>query len=85
MAVKSVRIALNPAGVVALLQSAEIAADLEARGNRIAEAAGGAPDFEVRSTRNRDRAIAFVTAATPAGRKAEAEDRALTRAIDAGR
>jgi hypothetical protein len=85
MAAKSIRIALNPRGVRALLQSPEITEDLERRGEAIATAAGGAPDFEVRADRNRDRTVVFVTAATFDGRNAESEDRALTRAIDAGR
>lgn len=85
MAVKSFRLKVNSDGVKALLLSQEVAADLARRGNAIAEAAGGSPDFEVVNTRNRDRSVTFVKTATIAGKKAEAEDRALTRAIDAGR
>lgn len=81
--VKSVRVALNPKGIVALLQSQAVADDLAARGERIAAAAG--EGVEVRSTTNRDRAVTFVTTATTEARLAEAEDRTLTRAIDAGR
>lgn len=83
--VKSVRVALNPKGIVALLQSQAVADDLAARGERIAAAAGGADDFVVTATRNRDRAVVFVTTATHEARKSEAEGRALTAAIDAGR
>lgn len=85
MAVKGFRLKVNSDAVRALLQSPEVAADLQRRGNAIAEAAGGAPDFEVTSTKNRDRAVTFVKTATIAGKKAEAEDRVLTRAVDAGR
>lgn len=87
---KSIRIQLNKAGIISLLQSPEVQADLRARANRIADAAGGATenagdDFEVDVTTNRDRAVAFVRTVTHEARLAEAEDRALTRAIDAGR
>lgn len=83
MATKSARIEINRAGIVALLQSAEVAADLGARAERIAAAAG--EGFEVDVTSNRDRAFAFVRTATREAREAEAEDRALASAIDAGR
>lgn len=83
MATQKIRIELNRDGVVALLQSAEVAADLAARGERIASAAGDG--FEVKASTNRDRAVVFVSTETTEARRAEAEDRALTRAIDAGR
>ncbi|QPE04130.1 hypothetical protein IT882_13110 [Microbacterium schleiferi] len=83
MAKQSVRVKINSAGVVALLTDAKVSADLEQRGQRIAAAAG--EGFEVDVTRNSDRAVAFVRAATTEARLAEAEDRALTRAVDAGR
>lgn len=83
MATKSVRIETNKAGIIALLQSAEVQNDLAARAGRIASAAG--EGFEATSTSNRDRAVAFVSTTDYDSRKAEAEDRALTRAIDAGR
>lgn len=85
MATKSMRIEVHSAAVVALLQGAELAADLAGRGERIAAAAGGDGDFEVTTTTNRDRTVVFVRTATAKGRQAEAEDRALSRAIDAGR
>lgn len=53
---------------------------------QIAEAAGGSPDFIVRDfpdTRTRARSI--VVTATEKGMRAEAESRALTKALDAGR
>jgi hypothetical protein len=87
--VKSVRVKLNPKGVAALLKSQGVQADVERRTNRIAAAAGGEPDFEARTQVGPawplNRPIGFVTTATAAGRRAEAENRALTRAIDAGR
>ena len=81
--VKSVRVALNRKGIVELLQSQAVADDLAARGDRIAAAAG--EGFEVKATTNRDRAVVFVSTETFEARQAEAETRALTRAIDAGR
>lgn len=83
MAVKGLRIELNRAGVRALLTSASVAEDLTDRGNRIAAAAGDG--VEVQATRNRDRAVVFVRTDTFDAKRAEAEDRALTTAIDAGR
>ncbi|UGS26325.1 hypothetical protein K8F61_17115 [Microbacterium resistens] len=84
MATKGLRVKIHSPAVVALMQSQEVADDLTARGTRIAEAAGG-EGFEVRTTQNRDRAVVFVTTVTHEARKAEAEDRALTRAVGAGR
>ena len=85
MAVKGFRLKIDSAGIRALLQSQEVAGDLARRAGAIADAAGGEPDFEVVNTRNRDRAVSFVRTASSKGQKMEAEDRALTRAIDAGR
>lgn len=85
MAVKGFRLKVDSGQVKALLQSVEVASELERRGEAIAEAAGGRPDFEVRNTRNRDRAVTFVTTATIEGMREEASHRSLTRAVDAGR
>ncbi|VXC30749.1 conserved hypothetical protein [Microbacterium sp. 8M] len=79
----SMRIKLNQKGIIALLTSREVSADLGSRAKAIAAAAGDGNEVQV--TRNRDRAIAFVRTATPQAQRAEATDRALTRAIDAGR
>ncbi|MGQ7313375.1 hypothetical protein ACUOFU_16840 [Microbacterium arabinogalactanolyticum] len=79
----NMRIKINRAGVVALLTSPEVSADLTRRGNAIAAAAGDG--VETQTARNRDRAVAFVRTETFEARKAEATDRSLTRAIDAGR
>ncbi|WP_425836955.1 hypothetical protein [Microbacterium sp. PA5] len=81
--VRSVRIELNSNAIANLLQSSQISSDLEARAERIAAAAG--PGHEVRVTKNRDRAVAFVTTATVEAMQAEAENGTLTNAIDAGR
>lgn len=83
MAGKGIRVQLNKAGVRALLVSQDVADDLTKRGDRIAAAAG--EGFEVTTTKNRDRVVVFVRSTTFEAMRAEAEDRALTRAIDAGR
>lgn len=77
------KIEINGSAVQALLRSKEVTADLEARGNRIAAAAG--PGMEVSTVQGKDRVSVFVTTATTEARLAEAETRALTGSIDAGR
>lgn len=79
------RIRLNRRGVGQLLKSPEVAADLGARGQRIAEAAGGGDDYEVESTIGRTRARTTVRTATPAAMVREGRDHRLARALDAGR
>jgi hypothetical protein len=81
--VSKVRVKLNSKGVRDLLKSAELRADLDARARRIAAAAG--PGFEAQPSAGPARARAVVITATDEARAAEATDRALTRAIDAGR
>lgn len=85
-----VRIKLNSDGIRELLSSPEVQGDLGRRTEAIASAAGGAPDFEsevkvVGGSSKLGRAMGYVRTATQKGREAEAVDRALTRAIDAGR
>jgi len=80
--VKSVRVKIHSPGAVAILQSAGVAADLAARAGRVAAAAG--PGHEVSVTTNRDRVVASVRTATKEARAAEANNRALSRAIPAG-
>lgn len=80
----NVRIELNSAGVRELLTSAEAQADLVDRARRIAAAAGEGNEAKDDGP-GPNRARAVVVTATPAARVAEARDRALTRAIDAGR
>jgi hypothetical protein len=66
-----------------LLKSKEVQADLKARADRIASLAGEGMEASVRVGRTRARAS--VITATAKARLAEATDRRLTRAIDAGR
>lgn len=83
MADKS-RVVLHGNAFVALLQSPAMRADLKRRADRIAAAAGpGMVAEEVRLTSTRARVS--VKTETFDAKRAEATDRALTRAIDAGR
>lgn len=70
-------------GSVAILKSDSVRADLQRRASAIAAAAG--PGFVATVKYGRDRNLANVHAETDEARRAEAEDRALTRALDAGR
>jgi hypothetical protein len=74
---------LNSAGIRQVLTSGEVQRLLLERAERIAAAAGEGMEASVESGRNRARA-SVITATTKA-RLAEAKDRALTRALDAGR
>jgi hypothetical protein len=78
-----VKLKLKRSAVRELLRSAEIQADIGARARRIAAAAG--EGFEVDESVGRNRARASVRTVSHEGRYAEATQRALTRAIDAGR
>jgi hypothetical protein len=80
-----VRIVLNSAGIVELLQSEPIRADLERRAKAVAEAAGGEPDYQADAWIGKDRARGTVRTATHKARRDEANDRTLTRSIDAAR
>jgi hypothetical protein len=69
MTIKSVRIQVNSAGVRAVLSSDGVLADVASRGDRIAEAAGGSPDFEsnarvVEGSSKLGRAMAYVRTAS---------------------
>jgi hypothetical protein len=79
---EKIRVELNEKGVAELLNSAAVRDDLVRRGEAMAGAAGDG--FEV-STSHTDRVRVTVRAETIDAKRAEAEDRALTRAIDAGR
>lgn len=79
----TVRVVVNRAGVRELLNSDAIRADLEARAQRIASAAG--PGHRVDVGRGRNRARAAVITDTTEARRSEATDGTLSRAIDAGR
>lgn len=80
---EKVRIEVNSAGIRSILQSPEVQSMLRARAERIAAAAGDG--MEVASSIGATRARASVITATKEAREAEATDRALTSAIDAGR
>ena len=77
------RIKLNLAGFRKLRRSPEVAADLEKRARRIADAAG--PGHEVEVTKGLTRALGLVWTDTHEARRNEATNRSLTRAIDAVR
>lgn len=67
-------------------QDPALAAELSRIASRIATAAGGeAAGMRSRVYQGRDRQRAQVWTGTHAARRAEANDRALTRALDAGR
>lgn len=80
---EKIRIEINSAGIQALLKSEEVQSLLMAKAQRIAAAAG--EGMEASSMVGKTRARASVITATRAARKAEAVDRSLTKAIDAGR
>lgn len=82
-AVGLIRIELNGAGVRELLQSPEVQADLRRRGDAIALVAG--PGHEVSLRVESHRASVIVFTADPEAMQREADDRNLTRSIDAGR
>lgn len=67
-----------------LLKSPEVRADLLRRAHAI-EAAAGNGSYDVTPSTTPSRARVSVGTADYAARKAEATDRALTRALDAGR
>lgn len=79
------KVTLNSAAVRKVLQSAEVQADIERRVRAIALRAGGHPDFEYGAEVVGNRVMGYVVTATYEGKKAEAETRALTQALDAGR
>lgn len=78
-----IRIEVSSAGIQAVLKSPEVEAFLRAKADRIAAAAG--EGMEAGSRVGRTRARASVITASRAARRAEAVDRALTKALDAGR
>lgn len=79
------RLEIQPEGFNEIRKSAAIQAELHRRAEAIAAAAGGEPDFEVVDSPSPTRARVIVLTATPDGMRAEATDRVLTRAFDAGR
>ncbi|WP_133163817.1 hypothetical protein [Cryobacterium zongtaii] len=79
------RLEINVPGFNEARTDPAVQEDLHRRGEAIANAAGGEPDFEVTDAPNSTRARVFVRTASFAGMRAEATDQALTRAFDAGR
>lgn len=77
------RVKMNAKGARAILQSAEVQAELGRRARNVALAAGPGMEASVRVGANRARAS--VITGTAAARRAEATSKALTRALDAGR
>ena len=90
----------NSAGMIALLLSPGVKADLERRANAVKAAAesdsswdqqvSGVPGdetipYRVKVERHGDRNVAMVTASHPAAAAVEAKHRVLGRAIDAAR
>lgn len=70
-------------GFNAVRRDPKVVADLNRRAQAIAAAAG--PGFIVKSGSNPSRAWASVAPDTTEAKRAEAEHKALTRAIDAGK
>lgn len=83
MADSSFTFKLNSAGIRGLLTGGAVQAELMARAERVAAAAG--PGMEVSDAGGSSRARAIVRTATFEAMKAEATDRALTRAIGVAR
>lgn len=86
MAADDWRLELNRPNIGAMLKSPQVSADLGRRAAAIAAAAGangGTFGHEVRNGSARARAIVFTE--DWEAKHAEAKDRALTRAVDAGR
>ena len=77
------RFKLNRGGVRDLLRGPQVLSDLRSRASRVAAAAGPGHRVEVGLGPNRARAAVITD--TMEARRAEATDRSLTRAIDAGR
>ena len=75
---------LDSKAIEAIMRSPEVQAELKRRADAIARGAGPGFRSEVKQGRG-DRAIATVWTGTYEARKAQAHDRALTKAIDAGR
>lgn len=82
----SVRIEMNSDGFRAILTGPEVAADLQRRADAIAAAAGEGMSAEViRGGYGGGRSVAIVATDTVEAMIAEATERALTRALGAGR
>lgn len=79
-----VKVKVNSKGAQALLTSQAVQANLNARAERIRDAAG--PGFKVRERPQRVKRYGVqVRTDSDTGRKAQADTNALLRALDAGR
>ena len=84
MSKTQVRIEVLSDGIAALMQSAEITAEVDAAAARIQQAAG--PLFEVKDAQAvGDRPMALVVPIDTEGREAEARDKTLSKAVTACR
>jgi hypothetical protein len=80
-----VTVKLNSAGIREVLQSDDVRQDILRRAEAIKAAAGGGDDYEAGAEVVGNRVMGWVVTATAEAKRAEAEDRTLTRALDAGR
>lgn len=78
-----VKVKLKIRGINAVMKSNPVQSEVARRAVRIAKAAG--PGFEAVVNPAKYTARAFVRTTDDASRKAEAKDKTLTRALDAGR
>lgn len=78
-----IRVDISSAGIQDLLKSGPVQALLKAKADRIAAAAG--PGMVSSSRVGKTRARASVITDSYRAKRAEAEERALTKALDAGR
>lgn len=84
MSKTQVRIEVLSDGIAELMQSAGIAAEVDASAGRIQQVAG--PLFEVKPAEvHGDRAMALVVPIDTEGREAEARDKTLSKAVSACR
>ena len=78
-----VRVKLKIRGIREVLRSAPVQAEVARRARRMAQAAGSG--FESIVKPHKYTARAFVQTASQEGRRREANEKVLTRALDAGR
>jgi hypothetical protein len=78
----SFRVDLDEKGLRAILNGADVRADLERRAARVVAAAG--PGHKSSVQQGHDRLRAAVWTDTPAAKKAEADNHSLIRALGAG-
>jgi hypothetical protein len=85
MATTKFKLVLHPEGFNQARNDPRIQAKLDEMGEAIVQATGMPDDFESFSSPNTTRARTIVATASHEGREAEAVDRTLSRAFDAGR